>query len=249
MEVQRVISVIRELTNKTVSKGCTEAEAMSAARKIGELLMVYNLSMDQVFLGESKCITGRITTGQKNRHPVDGCVVTIAEFCDCRVWFNRTNGASEYCFFGIETDVEMAKYLYSNILAAIESETQRFKGTNGYSAVREASGQVYRIHRKRLTTNFQRGMVCKISKRLREIMGVRHVEERRAVVSGGTSLVVLKNKKVEDEFEKLNLGLRKHTQCKIRVNLDAWQHGQAAGDRVNLNRPLAENVTGYLSVQ
>ena len=80
MELQRVIQTIRDLTRKTTQKGCTEAEALAAARKVGELLKVYNLSIDRVFLGESKCIKAEILTNRRRKHPIDNCVMAIAEF-------------------------------------------------------------------------------------------------------------------------------------------------------------------------
>jgi len=53
--LQKVIGLIRELSNKTIDRGCTEAEAFSAMKKIDELLTVYNLSLDKVFLDSVEC--------------------------------------------------------------------------------------------------------------------------------------------------------------------------------------------------
>lgn len=248
MEINRVIENIRALTNKTVANGCTEAEAIAAAMKIGELLKVYNLSMDKVFIGNAKCITGSIDTGQRRRHPVDGCVVAIAGFCDCRVWFGHTLDNSIYNFFGLETDVEMAKYLYTVIRSAILAETGRYKRSDAYINTQ--------YHRKRLSVSFQKGMAHRISARLNEMKKTRHEEEEQEsmvihpmlAMTPGTSLVLVKRKKVDDEFEQLNLGLRR-AACNHHagLNSDAYYDGVAAGDKVNLNRPINGQPAGYLN--
>jgi hypothetical protein len=245
MEIQKVIGLIRELTKKTVGNGCTEAEAFSAARKVGELLKVYNLSMDKVFLGESKCVTDSIPTGRQRRHPIDYCVVAIAEFCDCRIWFSHSpfpGQYREYKVFGLETDVEMCKYLYNMVYNAIEGETARFKQTDVYTKG---------VRRKQLSVSFQKGMSVRISNRLQNMMILRHKEETQEGVAfaeaTGTSLVVVKRNKVEDEFEALNLGLRKAARAAFSVNDTAYGHGQQAGERVNLNRPMGGEAVGLLS--
>lgn len=246
VEIQQVIKNIRELTNKTVRNGCTEAEAMSAARKIGDLMKVYNLTMDKVFLGESKCITGTIETGRQRRHPIDSCVVSIAEFCDCRVWFSW-----EKCYkvFGLEPDVNMAKYLYSIVWDAIETATIEYKQSTQY----KLGLGIYDIptSRKRLSISFQRGMSSRIYRRLHDMMLQRHYEEDEEsplvdIGGGGTSLVVVKRNKVETEFEKLNLHMRKAAHTERKIDHKAYAFGGVAGDKVNLNRPLAGKVVGYL---
>jgi len=57
-ELQNIKEKIRKLVNKTISNGCTENEAMISAAKVGELLSHYNLSMDEVMLGQQECKTG-----------------------------------------------------------------------------------------------------------------------------------------------------------------------------------------------
>jgi hypothetical protein len=246
-ELSKVIDTIRHLTRLTVSRGCTESEALNAAEKIGKLLKVYNLSMDKVFLGEAKCVTGGVTTGRLRRHPIDSCLVAIAAFCDCKVWFHRnwSGGESEYKFFGLETDVEMAIYLYKMILTAIDNAAAEFKASDTY---RYAT-----THRKRLTVSFQRGMASRISNRLTIMAQEREVEQSREEViipdengSVGTSLILVKRDKVQDEFEQLNLGLRKAAKHYTRIHGGAWSQGKEAGDRVSLNRPINVQIAGLL---
>ena len=251
MEIQKVIETIHHLTNVTTKRGATEGEAWVAARKIGELLKIYNLSMDRVFLGETKCVTLKVETEGYSRRPIDSCVVAIAEYCDCRVWFdhqyNRATGKrlnSVYCFFGLPTDTEMAKYLYTIIREAIETETEDFKQTDTYLYPSRNT----RRYRKTLTTNFQRAMAHRISARLTEMTQERQVEESVNIPGTGTSLVLVKLDKVKDEFEELNLHLKRCASAGSRYDHDAREAGREAGDRVNFNRPVngGSNIAGFL---
>jgi hypothetical protein len=251
MEIHRVIENIRALTRKTIANGCTEGEAISAAAKIGELLKVYNLSMDKVFLGDAKCITSSIDTRQKRRHPVDTCVVVIAAFCDCRVWFSSSyQRTSIYNFFGLETDTEMAKYLYQVILNAILTETTNYKNSSAYRL--PVFDPPLKKSRKSLSVSFQKGMARRISIRLREMKSARQNEEEEEsppiILAGstGTSLVLVKRKKVEDEFEKLGLSIKRAARPNMNVNYTAYNDGMKAGNKVNLARPLNWKVVGYL---
>lgn len=244
MELDQVIQNIRHLTQKTVTKGCTEAEAISAATKIGELLKVYNLSMSQVFLDNNKCVTRVIKTGRQRKHTIDGCIVAMAEFCDCKVWLSKPymgggKYALEYNFFGMESDVDMLLYLYSIVLDAIDSETSVFKLSDTY--------RCSTIHRKSISHSFQKGMTGRISIRLRKMREQRHEEEEKEshpiLLGQGTSMVLVKRHKVEDEFEELDLYFVKGAPKSNRIrSWDAYESGKQAGDRVNINRPLHRGV-------
>jgi hypothetical protein len=245
VELEQVIQNIRLLTRKTVSKGCTEAEAMAAATKIGELMRVYNLSMDRIFLNDAKCITRGISTGRNRRHPIDKCLIAIAEFCDCKVWFDKSDAISKYNFFGLEPDTEMATYLYTTILGSIERETDTFKETNIYT---DAT-----CHRKRLSVSFQKGMVRRINDRLQEMTTKRKHQEdieipKITTDNGTTSLMVIKYSKVEDEYAKLSLHLRKTYNQSRCVNMSAYNEGVQRGNSVNLSRPIQRGcIAGLLT--
>ena len=88
-ELERVKARIKALAEKTVSNGCTEAEAMAAAAMVGRLLERYALSMDEIDVREARCVQVTVPVGGPRRRPIDGCVPAIARFCDCKVWLQR----------------------------------------------------------------------------------------------------------------------------------------------------------------
>jgi hypothetical protein len=107
-ELTRVKARIKALVDKTVSNGCTEAEAMAAAEMVGRLLERYALSMEEIDVREERCVQIEVPIGGKQRRPIDGCVTAIARFCDCKVWVSRDAVIPSYVFFGFEADVPLA---------------------------------------------------------------------------------------------------------------------------------------------
>ena len=105
---------IQGLRAKTTDNGCTEAEALLAAVKVAELLDRYDLSLTDVEIRNAQCEQREYETPRKKRIPLDDCIGAIANFCDCRVWREKNPaGESRYVFFGLRSDIEVARYLTS----------------------------------------------------------------------------------------------------------------------------------------
>jgi hypothetical protein len=236
MDITQVADVIRHLLNKTVARGCSEAEAMSAAAKVSALLQQYNLAMSEVNIEQSEYHTESVDCGRQNKHPIDGCIVGIANFCDCKVW-RKVRDKTSYQFFGTATDTQLARFLYDTILCAIDHETLSFKKTETYR---------YGNRRKHLSTSFQKGMAHRIYYRLKEMADERKKNERTQRATG-TNLVVVKDHKLNAEFKKLSLRLTNGQKNKSRISEAAFAQGKIAGDRVGLNKPLARQTAGLLT--
>jgi hypothetical protein len=237
-ELQRVKARIKALTDKTVSNGCTEAEAMSAAELAGRLLERYALCMDEIDVRESACVEKDVKAGGQRRKPIDSCVPAIARFCDCKVWLTRSvpdgqdNGLPlpvRYVFFGFEADVAVAVYLFEMIGRAIGNEL------NGF---RQANPTLRAMSLRQASFSFQYGMVARIAERLNTM----HRDREAAVAAqrhAGMALSVIKHQTVEDAFSAnpvrlVSCGYKKKRPAKNQ----AFRHGWDAGARVNLNRPV-----------
>jgi hypothetical protein len=244
MELEAVISKIRGLAKFTIDNGCSEQEAMNAARKMGELLEIYDLTMDKVFLDSQTCITYKHDTGSHNRSPVMFCVVSLAAYCQCRCWSTKSyvpeagETHSFHCFFGLPSDVEMAKYLFEIIDKSVDLELMRYKQTVEY--------RINTTHGRKKNASFERAMARRIAQRLDEMRleRERNCETKKitCVSSVGqissTSIVLLKRDKVEEEFGKLGMRLHKTTSYH-HPDFTSSMAGRAAGNRVNLSRPLS----------
>jgi hypothetical protein len=240
-ELLRVKSRIKALTEKTVANGCTEAEAMSAAEMVGRLLERYALNMDEIEIRTACCVQVEVPLGGRRRRPIDGCVPTIARFCDCKVWLARATTADPlapdfdgtptgncYVFFGFETDTALATYLFAVIDRAVTTET---------SAFRRSNIQFRGVRLRQASTSFQHGVVARVSERLDAMLRARE-SAVRAQSSTGTALVVEKHRVVEDAFRETDVRLVSMSATGRRVITSAFRAGRAAGDRVNLNRPV-----------
>lgn len=249
-ELDRIKLKIKALANKTVENGCSEEEAMSAMQGVGRLLLQYNLTMSELDVRQTPCRTVEIKT-EGSRHRIVNCIMSIGVFTDTKPWFqNFGRNHTTYSFFGQEHDLDMAQYLFKVCKAAIDGETRRYKGTKDY---RDNGGG------RSATVSFQHGLTDKLCQRLREMkreenaeLQAREAEQRaeqaKAGTAGSTStaLVVLKKQLVEQEFKVHGPRLRNVRSTRAVRSRSAYGAGSAAGDRVNLSRPLGGSKTGGL---
>jgi hypothetical protein len=251
-ELARVKARIQALAEKTVANGCTEAEAMSAAEMVGRLLERYALNMDEIEVRGTRCVQVEVPIGGRRRRPIDGCVPAIARFCDCKVWLARaevaplsnepdgpdwTRPGSSYVFFGFETDTSLAAYLFEVIDRAIRTEDDTFK---------RANPRLRAARLRRASASFQHGLVARVGKRLTAMHEAREATVR-ARRSTGTALILAKHRLVEEAFTDIDIRLVSMSAIGQRRVAAAFREGWAAGERVNLNRPVPGRTAGLLT--
>jgi len=243
-ELQKVKERIRAFSARTVDRGCTEAEMKHAMDKVGQLLEQYNLNMSEVDLRDEPCVEQFVATGSKQATPASWAAVAIAGFCGVKVWHRKSSATGyNYHFFGMESDVEMAVYLYKLIENAIETETAAFKKTSDW---------LNAYPRKSATISFYRGMTKRISARLHEMKAandlqatVRAQDQQKLIGSNVTSLVIIKDRLVDDAMKAKKGWLPKNGRGSSRItNKSAYGSGKDAGSRVNLSRPLSGSNGG-----
>ena len=230
-ELDKVLARIQALRAKTVAQGCTEEEALLAAAKVAEMLHRYGLSLSEVEMKDQSCAGEGIETNRRRRSPFDDCVGTIAEFCDCRSWYEMTAaGHIRHIFFGMPADVAGARYLYDTIEEAFETETKNFKNSDLYE--KHTSGD-----RRTATSSFQTGFGQGIRTKLRALKDAR---TEKAQASGGRDLVPIKNGLIEDELSGLGLNLRSiNTASRKRILSKAFHTGRVKGESMDFEDKLA----------
>jgi hypothetical protein len=195
---------------------------------VAELLDRHDLSLSDVEIREAPCEKREFETFRKKRVPLDGCVGTIARFCDCRVWREKNAaGEARYVFFGLRSDVEVAHYLTELIDGAVRNELGRYKTSKAYQRFR---------HNERHLANssFTFGMVNSIAEKLAAMKDARDA----ANAGTGRTLVVVKTAVVDAELDKLNLNLRTSRSSSRMVSPDAFEAGNAAGASLAINPAL-----------
>lgn len=235
-ELAKVKARIRALAARTVERGCSEAEAMAAAAKVGELLEVYGLSMSEVELREEACVQRSLIFDDPRRAALNWLFPALLRFTGCRGW---TVGRSEYVIFGLDPDARMAEYLMHVVANALAHEEARFRAGAEYARRRVAPQAALR--------SFRLGFGDRIAARLEELAAHRRASEEAAharAAATGTSLVLLKERKIEDGFRSLGVRLRTVTRSAVVRDRGAYGHGRAAGERVGLDRPVGAGAAG-----
>lgn len=216
---ERAKRIIAELRKKTEENGCTEEEALSAAKTIGELLEKYNLTMDETDVREDAASCRKIEVFAADDFAAS-LVSGIGKFCTLIVYQNAYEGhGCKYVMFGTPQDLEMAEYLYEICVEAMEHGWADFMDSFGYSMKKRAS--------------FRMGFASRVFRRLMDLKAER--DARNA--SQSRALVVLKDQLVKSEWDKQGIKLKKAGRQQA-ADHNAYYRGAAAGDRVNLQRPL-----------
>ena len=236
-ELQKVKARIRALTVRTVDRGCSEAEAMAAAEKVGELLAVYGLTMNEVELREEICTQRSLHFNDPRRAAINWLFPALLRFTGCRGW---TVGRAEFVLFGLDPDVQMAEWLLQVLAGALLREEVAYRNSPAYRPGRAAPQAVLR--------SFRLGFADRVAQRLTEMSDEqeRAAETARAAQPTGTALVLLKEQKLDEGFAALGIRLRSVTRSTVVRDRGAFGRGQDAGGRVGLDRPVGSGATTAL---
>lgn len=218
-DLDRLKARIQGLRAKTTDNGCTEAEALSAAAKVAELLDRYDLSLTDVEIREALCEQRIYETRLNKKIPLGDCIGAIAIFCDCRVWREKTPARDpRFVYFGLRADIEAAHYLTELVDNAVRFELGRYKTSAAYQRFRHDE-------RHMANASFMLGMVASIADKLTAMKAGRD----QANSDAGRNLVVLKSAVVDAELDKLDLKLRTASRPTRMVAPEAYEAGGAAG--------------------
>jgi hypothetical protein len=221
LDLDKLKGRLQALRAKTIANGCTEAEALSAAAKLAELLDRHDLSLSDLELREEPCIQSAIETNRKQRQPISACVPAIAEFCDCKVWREKDQtGRIRYVFFGMSASVEMAMSIYEVIAAALQS------GWEDY-----ARRQRFIRHSQDEKGSFLFGMAISLADKL---ITSKHERDDATLRATGRDLVVVRKDVVEAEFSKLNMAFRQGRASGKKVSAEAFDAGHSAGKALDI---------------
>lgn len=226
MDIKKVKERILKLRAMVPERGASEQEAMFALEKADELMQEFGLTEADLESADAQrdMRTGEFTYSTSAPHPITHCINTIARFCEVKSWYNRYN--RHVAGYGFKRDVEMYEFLTQMIHDSMNRGWETFRKENPKQPG-ESNHRRY--------WSFMLGFANRINARLQELIDKRPT---------GKGLVVKKMAVVEAAYD--NAVGRPISKSKGRgryVSGDAYKKGQAAGNRVNLNRPL-RNATG-----
>lgn len=150
---------IKSLLNRTVSRGCTEAEAMEAASKAAALMREHGLDQETLLMTEKGCLTKSASTSIRARlWPVIAFVTNTAAIIS-----TVPTGGREVSFTGAEPWPDVAVYLFDVCNTVIDSETKKFRAGEFYRRRRSAKTK------RQAVDDFTLGLVQRLRGRLLEL--------------------------------------------------------------------------------
>lgn len=243
-EITSIKKKIHALLSKTTENGCSEAEALAAAAKAGELMDHFNLTIADIDIKQVGCRLLEIELKTIVGAEMDSVIVALAKYCDSKAWFSRGKKGTKwarqvggkYSFFGLETDILAVEYLYPIINKALHAARGEYKKTDDYTFARS---------KKAASRAFAYAFGSRISQRLYEMKAERDEALRAADAEReertGRSLVLIKNEQVESEFADLGVSLHTRTRNCRASDYAAARAGMTAANKVNLNRGVGQN--------
>ena len=234
-ELEKVKARIRALAARTTDRGCSEAEALAAAQKVGELLEVYGLTMSAIELRQEACVQREIIITGPRVQAVGAVFLSIIRLTETKGW---TAGRGNFNIFGLEPDVMMGEYLLHLVAGAIDREEAAFRASAAYHASRLTPQSRLR--------SFRYGFAERVADRLDEIADHRTAAVAaagRGAAAPGTALVVAKEKRITTAFRDLGIRLVSRTTTRRVRDGTAYRHGKEAGGRVGLDRPVGAGGT------
>lgn len=220
-ELERVKRLIRAMTERTTDRGFTEAEALQAAGRVGELLEQFDLTLDEVLIGEETCVQREVYTDDMY---AGGIARGITKLCSLRYYIKAGESPVTYVLFGFARDMELAIFLYETLMEACNVEWGEYSKIHGFQRKKRES--------------FRLGFSERVSQRLTQIRAKRDADNAaRVAASGCRDLVLVRDALVDDEFEKTGVRLVYARGPQASCRTSYWA-GDSAGQRARINTPV-----------
>lgn len=219
-----VKSKIAALLAMTREAGCSEAEALAAAKKAAALMLEYGLSAADVYIDDQT-----VASRTKGRGARDHLWPVVADCTNtaCMVLAHR-HGA-DVQFIGRAPGPDIAVYLFTIMNRAVDRAIAEFKRSREYRRRRSDAT------RRQIVYDFTLGMVMRLAKRLVEIY--RPLMSKQALAEANQALTKRHGETtaVEQTFRQTRYD-------------DAASAGWAAGGRVGLSQGVG-GVAGRMGLE
>ena len=231
---EAIIDKVRKLLNMTEDKGCSVAEAASAAALAQKLLSEHRLSVAD--LGEAPGMEEKIHNdsflyeGERIVHWKSDLASTICNVNGCKMYYSNRYGTRasgrygnllRYQIIGRDSDIAVVTYFFNYLTAEIDRLANQ--------AQRNGQGRG-----KTWSNSFKHGASLEVCQRL-------HLsnKEVRVAASNSTALVKLDNKDEEvSNWAEKNLELKKTPRKDSNLDYGAYRQGREAGAGIALNKGL-----------
>jgi hypothetical protein len=153
-DIESIKARIRALRARTVQNGCTEAEALTAAEKVMQLLARHDLAAEQVDIAEEDVLLS--TSGPSTLEPL---FIMVAWVCHCEMLVVTGGERRRIRYIGRDPLPEAATYLHAVVVGAARRAHREFTDTPAYRRWSRPSRLVADHH---FLTGFQRALSAKL---------------------------------------------------------------------------------------
>jgi Protein of unknown function (DUF2786) len=246
---QKLIDKIRALKERTIENGCTEAEAMTAARLAQKLMDQSELTDDEILAGQTKA-TDRFHT---RNDPVHGLARAVGRFTNTEIYRGtfrdrqtvtdlfgtekviRDESATRLRIIGLEHEVEIASYVLDICFNAMDAASGKALQAENDERARAGEPLLYGGERKNWVGDFQRGMASRMSESLLEM--AEQARPAAKLESSGNALVLVRNDLIRQWFA--DNGIRTSTARSPRSGVSGFNAGRMAGANVSFHSGVA----------
>ena len=216
-EREKLAARARQLAAMTVENGCSEQEALTAARKLADLLQRCNMTLDEAMLRESRFKKqGKVIdddVGARLWKPASA----IAKLTNTTYWSAPRGMPHQVTFFGFEHEVLIAGYLLAICETAMRGGQRRME--------RDAMLLVPTKRRAKVMP-FLDGMADRLRERILEMVPPPQT---------GTGLVLVRDALITAEMDRRGIKLQDSRQ-RSSMDWGTYADGRAAADAVALNK-------------
>ena len=121
---EKIAAKIKALLAKQVSNGCTEQEAIVAAKKAAQLMAEYNITMTEAEVLAEGFEMHEVALEDKTHFLARELLeMGVAIFTDTRIWTHRKTTIK---FFGLRSDVIFARFLHDSLTEFVMRRVESF---------------------------------------------------------------------------------------------------------------------------
>lgn len=253
-ERARAIKLARKLMDQTTTRGRTEGEMDQAMAQLAKIKSTYDLTLDEIVLNTLEYKQLDVDAIAVKGCPMKDTISSIALFTDTKRWqsdgkkktvsgytprgyycYKRVSIApGQYHFFGLESDIQMAEFLYTMIAKSLETASEAFKISVEYQNLTGRRGA-----KKSAMYTFRHTFCQRVASRLSEMYYTQERIERSArkaagIEAGTNDITVCRKQIRESKFDE-------QTGIKL-VSVKSYGHGGNSRVGSNAGYSSANNV-------
>ena len=232
MNRQEILKKLKAFSQRTVENGCTEAEAIAAAKAMQGLQEKYDCTLTELDISLTEYVKERVSLGQKIKHPVWGALFGVQTFTGVKFVANRT---TRITVFGQQHKVDNAVYLIGLLQSSMELEYLAYKNSADYEE------ESFYHHARSIRTSFMNGMARRLSSRLVDMHNESRIAVKEQTSGNGTALVAMASNALDDAYRKEWPRLGSGRRSTTNRSRGAASAGASAANRVGLRSGVSRS--------